>query len=332
MFDYTKTPKEYVHCNLCGKDDFFILAERSSNGYEARACLCKNCGLIYLNPRMTKEGYAAYYKDFYRKDRAEAKKDNKKYKHNSMEEGFLGSVRFGEVFSSRLKEHINPDGITIDVGSNSGGALQGFKNIFPGIIPIGIEPSDKHAEFANTQGIKTFRCLFEDFPRDEIGEASNIFCFHTLNHLLDPKGFFHWAYATLQMGGRLVLSVKNFRAQVKRSGTIKRAIQIDHPYMFTPENLRLMLVATGFQIVYEDNDELKLRNEWTRQHADGLSIHHIRVVAEKKEKKEQEIPISAPSAARVLKHQLSWWHVLPYYFVYHSGKMKYFRKIFRIGY
>src|SRR3990167_8191465 len=105
-FRHDAMPKEDIRCNLCGGDAFFVLANRASNGHAVRTCLCKECGLVYLNPRMTKEGYDQYYKDFYRADRAHAKGiDAGGYA--PLEEGFEGTIRFGEVLARSLSSYIN---------------------------------------------------------------------------------------------------------------------------------------------------------------------------------------------------------------------------------
>ncbi|PIR69932.1 MAG: hypothetical protein COU47_00675 [Candidatus Niyogibacteria bacterium CG10_big_fil_rev_8_21_14_0_10_46_36] len=330
MFQYQDMPKEHIVCNLCGGDNFFILARSASNGHAAQTCLCKRCGLIYLNPRMTKEAYDEYYRSFYREDRAHAKGEKEE---QSLEDGFQMSVRFGEALARALSTYVHTEGVTIDVGSNSGGALQGFKNIFPKLELVGIEPSKAHAEFANIRGIKTYNCLFEDFPKEKMQGVSHILCFHTLNHLLDPKGFFIWAHSVLEPGGRLILSVKNFRAQARRGGSLVSAIQIDHAFMFTPESLRLMLQMAGFRVLYEDNDEYKNRSEWTHQLKSGLSVHHIRIVAEKANipaPEELDVLVSMPPL--VLQRQLSRFRLFLYYALFYSRKTKLLRRLFRIRY
>lgn len=44
----------------------------------------------------------------------------------------------------------------------------------------------------------------------------------------------------------LVLVVLNFRHAAKKRGSIKNAVQIDHPYMFLPETLSEFLRLAGF--------------------------------------------------------------------------------------
>lgn len=277
-FDFFKARFEAVACSLCGKDDFFVFARRSGNNLPQRASLCKRCGLIYLNPRMLKEEYDNYYKYFYREDRAAAK--GQEIQKQDFEQSFKTGRRFGKGLAQKLKNYIR-DGLTIDVGSDTGGMLHGMREIFPSLQLIGIEPSVPASEFANKRGIKTYNCLFEDFSDPSVRNVSNIVCVKSFNHFLDPRKFLVWSYKTLDIGGRLILVVKNFREQCRKGGSVQSGVQIDHAYMFTPETLRSFIETIGFTILYMDIDEHKTPQELAAQLDQGLSKQHIYVVAEK---------------------------------------------------
>lgn len=54
---------EYVNCDLCGDDNFFLLF--IDNNY--RLVKCKTCGLVYVNPRPKKEGIVRKKENNYQK-------------------------------------------------------------------------------------------------------------------------------------------------------------------------------------------------------------------------------------------------------------------------
>lgn len=272
-FDYITEKQEEVLCALCGTDDFYVLSEVSKNKLPVRTCLCKRCGLIYLNPRMTTEGYDNYYKYFYRQDRSMIKGRDEAEEEKS----FQSARKFGRALAQRLKSFIQP-GLTVDVGSSTGGVLFGIREILPSADAFGIEPSVSEAEFANKKGVKTEQTLFENFRGDDLA-ASTVLCVKSLNHLLKPRAFFEWARRTLKKDGYLILAVKNFRQQVYRAGALEHAIQIDHPYMFVPETLRRFVESAGFDVVYEDVDEKKSKAELVRKKEEGLPRQHILLVA-----------------------------------------------------
>ncbi len=272
---YDRATLERVVCNCCGADTPRILARRASGGRVASTNLCKSCGLIYLSPRMSAASYDRYYREFYRIDRS----SNKAEEDGGLESLFRTSRRYGEALSRQLREFFGK-GLVLDVGSSTGGVLTGVKGIL-GLPALGIEPSSVEADFARAKGIETITSLFEVVDPHTLPRPSTIICTQSLNHLLDPRAFLERSWELLPDGGHLVLAVKNFRHQVRRAGGLEASVQIDHPYMFTPEVLRAFVLSVGFRIVYLDVDERKSKQELARQHAEGLSRSHIRLVARK---------------------------------------------------
>src|SRR5215212_9146406 len=66
-YDYGAQPKQALtSCNLCGASAFVILTHRDRYGYPAQAHACRNCGLVFLNPRMTADAYGRFYNGTYR--------------------------------------------------------------------------------------------------------------------------------------------------------------------------------------------------------------------------------------------------------------------------
>ncbi len=325
-FNYNQARLVKIICNLCGQDNFFVLAKSSASGLPVQTCLCKNCGFIYINPRMTKEEYSRYYKYYYRHDRSTIKKSQK----SGQKEAFEASKKFGRALANELKKFIKPGSI-LDVGSSRGGTLQGFKEIFPGLEVIGIEPSIEESNFANSQGIKTYNCLFEDYKNEEINKFSNIICVQSLNHLLDPRKFFKWSYERLEPGEHLILAVKDFRYQARRSGAVEAGAQIDHPFMFVPETLKMFVESVGFKTVYLDIDEHKSKKDLTKQRGQGMHIHHIRLVAQKsatqakvrKDIKNKKLYIK-------LRLQLSPILLKLYYYIFYANKIRFIKKILNL--
>lgn len=322
-FDYVKSQFEHVSCNLCGRDDFFVLAEKTKNELMARTCVCNNCGLIYLSPRMTKESYGDYYRYFYRQDRSEIKHKEE----SGEEENFQSARRFGEALARRFSAFIQ-SGPTVDVGSSTGGVLAGMRDVVPSMQVFGIEPSLAESEYAREKGIETHTGLFEDFSTKDIGSISQIVCVQSLNHLLDPRRFFEWSYEHLKDGGHLILSVKDFRYQCRRSGRVEAGVQIDHPYMFTPETLKLFVESVGFRVVSFEYDEKKTHRERMRQRNEGLSHHHIRLVGRREGAKTfLSRNISAPKTSRKIRRQL-WGPALRLrYLLRYSRRTEPFRKL-----
>src|SRR3989344_4721641 len=295
-FSYENSVFEDVSCAICKGRDFSVLARRSKNNLAARTVMCKTCGLIFISPRMTSSAYDDYYKYFYRKDRDSIKGTSKE---EDTALNFENAKKFGRGLAETMGKFLG-EGLTIDIGSSTGGVLAGLREFRPGLSLLGVEPSVSESDYARKMAIETVTGLFENFAEshDYAGKAANIFCVQSLNHLLDPAGFVEWSYKTLRDGGHLFLAVKNFKHQVRRAGSFKAGVQIDHPYMFTPETLRLLVESRGFEVVYLDIDEGKSKVEIDEQRKKGLNKHHIRLAARKKfEVKRKPLRVS----------RMRWW-------------------------
>lgn len=328
MFDYDKEKKEVIRCNLCGGNNPAVIATSSKNDLAVTTVICRNCGLIYISPRMTKEGYDNYYRYFYRLDRNAIKGSENE---TDLDSNFKAAQKFGRAYAKKFGTYLGR-GLTVDVGSSTGGILYGLKEIIPELALFGIEPSVAESEYARAKGIPTETALFENYREKLSGKVANVFCVQSLNHLLDPKLFLDWSHAVLQDGGHIFLAVKNFRHQVRRAGFIEAGIQIDHVYMFTPETLKLMVEAAGFEVVSLEVDENKTLWEITEQKKEGFNIHHIRLIGKK-------IPghvshggdvIEAKSIYRKTRFVLSPFILKAYYLFWYSKRLAFFRKVLHI--
>jgi len=311
-FNYAGERKENIACNLCGGSSLSILARRSKSGLSVETKMCRRCGLIFISPRMTRAGYDRYYKFYYRLDRNVVKGTTVE---TDLERNFRAAVRFGRALARRFG-NLFGKGLTVDIGSSTGGVLAGLREVMPELKVFGIEPSAAESGYANAHNVPTKTILFEDFKEDLPEPPGNIFCVQSLNHLLDPLGFVEWSYRMLG-GGALVLVVKNFRHQARRGGSLEAAVQIDHVYMFTPETLRLLVESAGFEIIALEVDEGRSESALRADRAEGMSRHHIRLVARKPEVSAAAGPVRNPpprisdgagKRERVPKlSRFSWW-------------------------
>lgn len=103
-FPYKDAKYEYVKCDFCQEDNFEVLRKKDRNNLNVRTCICKNCGLIYINPRMTKEYYDLYYNYEYRDQMLKFRGEKKP--SNDFEKRFEISTRHGEALAKMLKNII----------------------------------------------------------------------------------------------------------------------------------------------------------------------------------------------------------------------------------
>jgi SAM-dependent methyltransferase len=277
-FPYQSAETELIRCNQCGGSETEVVYDRDRNGLSVRTCICKVCGLIYLNPRMTPEWYGKYYQTEYRAQMARFK--GKRLEKEDPGKMFEKATRHG-IATARQFPTAWREGLTLEVGSSVGGVLNGLQQVL-GCEVFGIEPSPDEAEEANRRGIRTLNKSIEAVEGG-VPMAANILCSQSLNHLLDPRFFLAWAHRQLIPEGRLVLEVMNFRQIYRDFGWIGRAIQIDHTYMFVPEVLQSFVEFAGFEVLSLQTDESKSPDELKEKKKQGLPIFHIGLVAQRTE-------------------------------------------------
>src|SRR3989338_8504740 len=273
-FPYEKAKLETVACNFCGGRDLKILAEIGQDNLRLRSVICRNCGLIFINPRMTAEWYFKYYQDEYRSKTVEGDKRAMRDKEIIFQELLANGYRHGLLLAELIKPRLGRAGTILEVGSGVGGVLSGLKEKLKWEV-FGIEPSKPETDYAEKKGIKTFNLLMEEVNKKapSLGGFSVIVCTQSLNHFLDPAFFLRWSRQHLAPDGLLVLEVMNFRHQLKKAGRYRNAVKVDHPFMFTPETLTAFVQTAGFEILYFDTDEKRGSSN------SGLPDTHIRLIA-----------------------------------------------------
>lgn len=272
-FPYNELEKEHILCNFCGSDDYQVLSDEGTDGLPLTSCICKRCGLIYINPRMTKEGYKFYYEKEYRD-----KTINYGEKGSDFDCGRLYETTkpHGRMLGEFMRRHLNVSGAIMEIGSGAGGVLAGIKEVL-GREVEGLEPSAVEAAYAQKKGIKTHHSLIEDYAGTK--KYAAILSTQALNHYLDPHYFFAWAHSSLVAGGIIVIEVMNFRQQLKNSGKYKNSVKIDHVFMFTPEVLADFVRSAGFEIVEFTADEFS-----PQERKQGVPRIHIRIIGKKLDK------------------------------------------------
>ena len=230
-----------INCNLCSQDNNEPISRKDRYGLRVQTVICINCGLIFINPRMSRIDYDQFYQSTYR-----AQLEERNGKKIDLDNLFIKSTKLGQKLVERIGDYIN-SGLTLEIGSSCGGILNGLKLARPYLEILGLEPSSIEAKYANDKGIKTFVSMFEGF-QESLPSLQNIFIVRSFNHLLGPAGFIKWSHDQLSSGGKLVIMVIDFIEACRNRGALKT--QIDHPYMFTQKTLVSFVQSGGFDIEY----------------------------------------------------------------------------------
>ncbi|MBI4160780.1 MAG: class I SAM-dependent methyltransferase [Candidatus Yanofskybacteria bacterium] len=243
---------EYVYqkvpCAVCDGYDFEVLAEKDKHGLKITTVVCRQCGLIQTNPRMTKDTAAAFYKDEFRDiyEGGEVLRDDT----------FRNQYKFGRTTELLLSAKTGVKswkGKTIvEIGCGTGGTLKYFQD--RGCIVYGAEFDPDCVRHARSNGVDV-----------EQGEISSIFgkgvsadvvmYSHVLEHVFDPREELEFVRKILKPDGVVYTTFPGVRA-------LKHTFQHDfmlmlqnaHNHYFTATTVRNLAKKAGYKTLYVDDE------------------------------------------------------------------------------
>jgi hypothetical protein len=247
-FDYEAEETRAVErCNLCGESVFVVLTHRDRYGYPVRACGCRRCGLVFLDPVMTADSYGRFYARTYRPlvsayhgrliDARTIQHEQREY---AVERGDLLAPY---IHSRRLRT-------MLDIGGSTGVVAHAFAQRF-GLQPTVVDPSPMETAEAQALGLETVEGFIESVDLGERTFDVVVLC-QTVDHLLDIAGTLRRVRDLMTTGGLLFVDIVDFRAAYLRNWSIEDAIKIDHPYYLTEPTMAAYLARAGFDVLRTD--------------------------------------------------------------------------------
>jgi SAM-dependent methyltransferase len=247
-YDYMAQPKQAVaSCNLCGATGFIILTHRDRYGYPAEAHVCRRCGLVFLNPRMTAEAYGRFYNGIYRPlvSAFHGRLIDVRTIQDEQRDYAIERAGFVRPFITTAARRT-----LLDIGGSTGVVAAHFAKEF-GLKGTLIDPAPLEVQQAQRLGLETVTGLVEehDFGRRRFDAV--IIC-QTVDHLLDVAGTLARVRQLLSDDGLLFIDIVDFRAAYLRNWSVEDAIKIDHPYYLTEATSAAYLRSTGFEVLRTD--------------------------------------------------------------------------------
>lgn len=190
---WCESEKTKIHLHL--KDEFL-----SKENFQIHECL--NCGLLFTEPRPTKERIGEYYKS------------EEYYSHQENKKGLIPKI-YENVKAINLKAKYKmatkglEKGIILDIGCGVGDFLHMMEQ--NGWETIGIEPSADAKDIARKR-MKAKLLSPEEITNLKEESLDLITMWHVLEHVDDIKSEVQHLYRLLKRGGRLVLALPNFQS------------------------------------------------------------------------------------------------------------------------
>lgn len=231
-------------CPLCGKDEYSeIYKERGGLGIVR----CKNCGLIYVNPRL-KNPEGVYWGDA-EKYLKEAKLIFEGKATHHRDPNYLDDLEF--------IRHYKPSGNFLDVGTNMGFFLRNAKR-WEGWNLFGVEPSPSLSEIARRHFGLNIKTAFLEDAGFESGFFDIITMTDVFEHITDPGKILDEAARIIKPDGILFIKVPNglfnlFKFRIaKLTGRLKDYDIFDsyeHVVHYSAGTIKKMLEKHNFRIL-----------------------------------------------------------------------------------
>ncbi len=201
MIRWTDTQLAEFDCNLCGLKNYKVIFERPDR---LRIVQCRNCGLVYVNPRPKDELIPTLYdKDYFT---------------------YSSSIGFDNYFSDEARKSmilaakrrlliLREAGVTtfgkmLEVGCGTGEFCQVVNNIGKSVTGIDISESVITEARSRYKAIPFHVGTIDDVDPEVKYDA--VFAFEVIEHLTNPDGFFRKAYALLAKNGFLCVTTPSF--------------------------------------------------------------------------------------------------------------------------
>lgn len=229
----------HVECDFCGADDTALVFQATDTNYHFDGVFsivqCKQCGLVYLNPRPDENAIGLYYPGA----------DYTCFKTIKESSGFGQS----NPFACMIRALGVDSGRLCDIGCGIGDFLAAAQ--CSGWEVAGVEINDYARKLSSERLGEKAVCSSLEKARFPSEAFDVVTLWHVLEHLPSPRRALTEIHRILKIGGVLALAVPNFDSIERR---IWRANWIavmapTHFFHFAKASLAHYLEATGFQVV-----------------------------------------------------------------------------------
>jgi 2-polyprenyl-3-methyl-5-hydroxy-6-metoxy-1,4-benzoquinol methylase len=202
----TKTNK--IPCDLCGSDEhkFLFEAKDRLHGFEGifSYVICKNCGLVFMNPQIAPGEIVKFYPPDYAPHKA-------KVKTKQLDQSEIKNKLKKRPFIASLCQRLSEQSRVLDVGCGNGNFLYEIKTV-TGCQAYGIDISKTAANMARENfGFEVFTgtVLQSPFP-DSFFDVITAWAF--LEHVNSPSEVLMKMSKLLKNDGLCIISIPNFNS------------------------------------------------------------------------------------------------------------------------
>lgn len=213
-------------------------ARRFPDKIHYRILKCGKCGLVFSSPVFSQEKLSFFYKN-----------SACNYKEQIP---YLIKTYFNLI--NKVKNDLPKNPRVLEVGCGDGFFLKALTELKFTEKVFGVEPSSKMVSEANSilkNKIKVDIFKPRLFPKNSF---DLILCFHTMDHMLNPREFVRGSYGILKKKGCIIVVVHDTEGlSVKLFGEKSAIFDVEHIYLFNKKNLRQIFDREGFKTIGVSN-------------------------------------------------------------------------------
>lgn len=209
-------------------------ARRLPDKIHYRILKCERCGLVFSSPIFSAKKLSKFYR--------------KSLCNYQDQIPYLIKTYFKIV--EQIKKDLPKNPKVLEVGCGNGFFLKALVDLNFTKNVLGIEPSSKmvlETDLAVQGKIKVNIFKSNLFSKNSF---DLILCFHTLDHMFDPKEFVKGAHSMLRKNGYVVVVVHDTEGlSVKLFGEKSAIFDIEHIYLFNKKTLKKIFLKHKFKVI-----------------------------------------------------------------------------------
>lgn len=236
---------EPVPCCVCDGSNFRKLSEKDRYGFYYPVVICKNCGLVQTNPRMTQDSYNEFYQEEYRKLYVGNESPGEDFFNSQY---LIGQAIFNLISETGILPEISR---VLEVGCGAGGILKYFKE--NGCSVVGIDLGKEYLDYGKeNHGLDLREGSIGALDKEE--KFDLVIYNHALEHILTPNEELSSARNILNGTGYIFIGVPGIRniSENSYSNDLLLYLQNAHTYHFSLETLVNLMAKNRFKL-YEGN-------------------------------------------------------------------------------
>lgn len=249
--------KVETSCNNCGSTDADLVTTGIEHEYTNttddifNVVRCRDCGLVYLNPRPDVcELSTIYPPNYYAYSLEEGYDEDQrqnlyyKFRYQQILKGLEGCLTFVAA----------PDPVRIlDIGCADGHILNWFKKVRTRQVETyGVDMNEKAVEKANAAGHKAYAGRFEDIELPE-NYFDFVWASHVIEHVPDPKAFAEKVRRILKPGGIFWFwtpNIESLDAKIFKNKHWGAYHFPRHWVFYDPKSVKELARLTNFELVH----------------------------------------------------------------------------------